>query len=67
MRRGCITVCEVQCDECHRFLEYGERYLIIDDEKGSSQRFCGDCCTKRGYTSLEEEKGKEIVTFFSQD
>ena len=67
MRCGCIIVCEVQCDGCHRFLEYGERYLIIDDEKGNSQRFCGDCCMKRGYTSFGEGKGKEIVTFFSQD
>jgi len=64
VRCGCIAVGEVQCDGCHRFLGYGERYLVIDDEKGNSQRFCFDCCLKRGHASYREEKGEKIATFF---
>ena len=67
MRRGCITVGEVQCDGCHKFLEFGERYLVIDDEEGNSQRFCIDCCFERGYVSYREEKGEKITTFFPED
>ena len=67
MRCGCIAVGKVQCDGCHRFLEYGERYLVIDDDEENSQRFCIDCCLKRGYASYKTEKGERIITFFPRD
>lgn len=67
MRRGCIAVGEVQCDGCHKFLEYGERYLVIDDEKGNSKCFCVDCCFERGYASYRVERGEKIITFFPKD
>ena len=31
MRRGCISLGDVQCDECHRIIPYPERYLVIDE------------------------------------
>ena len=67
MHRGCIVVGKVQCDGCHRFLEHGERYLVIDDEKGNSRRFCVDCCFERGYASYRMERGEKIITFSPED
>ena len=32
MRRGCIAVEQVQCDECGRTIKHPERYLIMDKE-----------------------------------
>jgi len=66
LRRGCIAVGKVQCDVCHRFLEYGERYLMVDDEGEQSQRFCVDCCLSRGYASYRTEKGEKIIVFFPE-
>ena len=67
MRCGCIAVSKVQCDICHRFLEYGERYLLVNDEGEQSQRLCLDCCLSRGDASYKSEKGEKIITFFSGD
>ena len=65
MRRGCIAICKVECDGCHRSLDQGERYLVVDDEKGEKRRFCIDCCLARGYASYgtEKEKEKGAITF----
>ena len=63
MRRGCIAIGKIGCDGCHRPLNYGERYLVIDDEKGEKKRFCVDCCLSHGYASYKMEKGEETITF----
>ena len=34
MRRGCISLGEIQCAECHRVIPYPERYLAIDEKGG---------------------------------
>jgi len=67
MRRGCIAIGKVQCDNCHKFLEYGERYLTIDDEEGKGQHLCVDCCLSRGYASRRTEKEEQTITFFPED
>lgn len=67
MRRGCIAVGKVECDDCHRPIKHGERYLVINGEKDRKQRLCVDCCRKLGYISYEAEKGKEIVTFLLKE
>jgi len=67
MRCGCIAVGKAQCDGCQRTIEYGERYLVVDNEEGQSQRFCVDCCLKRGYAFSMVEKGEEGITFFPRD
>ena len=70
MRRGCVSLGEVQCDECHSTIPYPERYLAIDekdgieDEAGDTQRYCVECCLKKGYAYYKEEKGERILTFF---
>ena len=67
MRCGCIAIGEVRCDGCHRFLHYGERYLAVDGESGEIQRFCVECCLKRGDASYETEKEEQVITFFPPD
>jgi hypothetical protein len=34
MRRGCISLGEVKCDECQRMIPYPERYLGVLSEEG---------------------------------
>jgi len=72
MRRGCISLGNVQCDDCHRVIPYLERYLVIDEEdgveveEGETSRYCVDCCLKKGYAHYREEKGEQILTFFPE-
>ena len=72
MRRGCVSLGETQCDDCHCTIPYPERYLVIDEEdgvetgKGKTLHYCVDCCLKRGYAHYKIEKGQRILTFFSE-
>jgi len=65
MRRGCISLGDVQCDDCHRSIPHAERYLVIEEE-GGELRLCLDCSLKRGYAHYKEEKGERILTFFPE-
>jgi hypothetical protein len=67
MHRGCIAVGKVECDGCHRLMQYAERYLIINGEGDEKQRLCVDCCLSRGYISYGTEKGKQIITFLPKE
>jgi len=72
MRRGCISLGEVRCDDCNRIIPYPERYLAVDekdgveDEEGETAHYCVDCCLKKGYASYKMEKGENILTFFPE-
>ena len=72
MRRGCISLGEVQCDECHQIIPYPERYLVIEekdcieDEAGETHRYCVECSLKKGYAHYKLEKGERILTFFEE-
>ena len=72
MRRGCISLGEVQCDDCHRVIPYLEPYLAVDEkdgvevEKGETSRYCVDCCLKKGYARYRTEKGEQVLTFFPE-
>ncbi len=67
MRRGCISIGITQCDGCHRYLGYGERYLVIGEDESNERRLCVACCLKQGNASYKNEEGKETITFFSQE
>ncbi|MDH4367990.1 MAG: hypothetical protein OEV57_07695 [Dehalococcoidia bacterium] len=67
MRRGCIAIGKVECDGCHRPIEFGERYLLMDGEGDERQRLCIDCCQSDGYVSYGTEKGKQIITFLPKE
>ena len=66
MRCGCISLGDVQCDECHRIIPYPERYLLIDQEEDEKIRLCVDCCLNKGYAAYKVEKGERVLTLFSQ-
>ncbi len=72
MRQGCISLGDIQCDECHRTIPYSERYLAIDEEKGvevevgKTAHCCVECALKKGYAHYKEEKGDRILTFFPE-
>ena len=70
MRRGCISLGEIKCDECQNVIPYPDRYLVVDekngveDDEGEPRRYCVECCLKKGYAHYKEEKGEQILTFF---
>jgi hypothetical protein len=70
MRRGCISLGDVKCDECQKPIPYPDRYLIlnetngVEDEEGDIQHYCVECSLKKGYAHYKEEKGERILTFF---
>ena len=72
MRRGCISLGEVQCGECQRTIPYPERYLVVnekdgkEDEEGEPCRYCIDCSLKKNYAHYKTEKGEQILTFFEE-
>lgn len=72
MRRGCISLGEVQCDVCQRTIPYPERYLAVDEEdgveveKGNKVRYCIQCALEKGYARYKEMKGEMVLTFFPE-
>jgi hypothetical protein len=72
MRRGCISLGEVNCDLCQRTIPYPERYLAVDEEdgieveKGKTVHYCIECALQKGYAHYKEEKGERILTFFPE-
>jgi len=66
MHRGCISLGDVQCDDCHRTIPHSERYLATEETEGVILRLCVDCCLKKGYARYKVEKGKQILTFFPE-
>ncbi|MFC1939126.1 hypothetical protein ACFLXO_00355 [Chloroflexota bacterium] len=70
MRRGCISLGDIECNECHRTVPYSERYLAIDEEEGAEVEagkttyYCVECVLKKGYAYYKEEKGERTLTFF---
>jgi hypothetical protein len=69
MRRGCITIDEIKCDNCKKTVEHGERYLLIEDPKDETnkKRYCVECCLKKKYASYVTEKGEKVLTFFTEE
>jgi len=72
MRRGCISLGEVKCDECKRTIPYPDRYLAVEEKKGKEMEdgetahYCVECCLKKGYAHYKEEKGEKVLTFFQE-
>ncbi len=65
MRRVCISLGDVQCDQFHRIIPHSERYLIIE-EGDTTLMLCVDCSLNKGYARYKEDKGERILTFFSE-
>jgi len=73
MRRGCISLGEVQCDGCYRPIPHSERYLALGEEesaqtgKGKTAYYCKQCALEKGYAYYKEEKDGRILTFFPEE
>lgn len=67
MRRGCISLVQVECDDCHRIIPYPERYLAVDEEEGTTLHLCSDCSLKRGYARYKVERGETVLTFLEEE
>lgn len=69
MRRGCISLGDVQCDECHRTIPHSERYLTVNEEdgveaeEGKITRYCTECSLSKGYAHYKEDRGSRTLTF----
>jgi hypothetical protein len=66
VRCGCISLGDIQCDECHRTIPYPERYLVIDEAGGTILHLCINCSINKGYAHYSEEKGQRVITFFTE-
>jgi hypothetical protein len=65
VRRGGISLGDINCDGCQRPIPYPERYLLIEEE-GKLSCLCTDCCLSKGYARYTEEKGERVLTFFPE-
>jgi len=72
MRRGCMSLGDIPCDECHRIIPHSERYLAMEEEdgieveKGKTVHYCAECALQKGYAYYKEERTERILTFFPQ-
>jgi len=66
VRRGGISLGDVQCSGCKRPILYPERYLLIEEEEGKVSCLCTDCCLNKGYARYTEDKGERVLTFFPE-
>jgi len=74
MRRGCISLGDIQCDECQRPIPHSERYLALEEEngveiesgKGKTMQYCMDCSVSKGYAYYKETKDEKVMTIFPQ-
>ena len=69
MHRGCISLGDVQCDQCHRLIPHSERYLATGDEgveveARKTANYCVECALQKGLAYYNEEKDERILTFF---
>jgi hypothetical protein len=72
MRRGCVSLGEIRCDNCKRIIPTAGRYLITDeltDENGKKKtvRYCLKCCGEKGLIGERREKDEKVLTFFPPD
>ena len=71
MRRGNISLGDIQCKECMKIVPHSERYLAMDEEDGveveeggTTVYYCVECTLKKGLAYYKEEKDERILTFF---
>ncbi|MDP2917716.1 MAG: hypothetical protein Q8O16_07310 [Dehalococcoidia bacterium] len=66
MRRGCISLGNIKCDECKRTILYPERYLAIQEDS-INRTLCKDCCLSKGLAKEESSKDGRDTTFLLGD
>jgi hypothetical protein len=63
MRRGCISLGNISCDECGCNIAYPERYICILEEKGKEKRLCHNCSRDKGLIRPGSEKDEAEFLF----
>jgi hypothetical protein len=63
MRRGCISLGNIKCDQCHRNILYPERYLSLEQDNDRNLSLCVNCCGKKGLLKIESDKGGTELLF----
>lgn len=66
MKRGCISLGQVRCDDCQRLIPHPERYLAGAKKDGATERLCVDCSLKKGYARYKMERGELVLTFMEE-
>jgi len=72
MRRGCISLGEVECDVCQGIIPYPERYLTTNEEdgveveKGKAVHYCIKCALEKGYAHYKDGPDEKMLTFFPE-
>ena len=66
MLRGCISLGNIQCDECHCLIGHSEQYLLVVGEEGEKTRICMSCSMEKGYAHYKESKRERVLTFFPE-
>ena len=71
MRRGNISLGDIECKECHTIVPHSERYLVMDEDDGKEVEeggkmayYCVACAIKKGLAYYKEEKDERVLTFF---
>jgi hypothetical protein len=66
MRRACLSLGDIHCDQCQRLIEHSEQYLIITEEDGERKQLCADCSLEQGFAHYKEDKRERVLTFFPE-
>jgi hypothetical protein len=66
VRRGGISLGDIQCSKCKSPIPYPERYLLIEEKEGKMACLCTSCCLSKGYARYTEDKGERVLTFFPE-
>jgi hypothetical protein len=63
VRRGCISLGNIKCDQCHRIIRYPERYLYLEESREKHQILCLKCCQEKGLVKAGSKKEDAEVLF----
>lgn len=63
MRRGCISLGNIQCDQCGRTIRYPERYLYLEETKDKHKMLCLSCCQENGMVKAGSKKEDAEILF----
>jgi len=63
MRRGCISLGNIKCEECQRLIKYPERYMYLEESDGKSVTLCLDCCESKGLLKDENHSRSDEPLF----
>ncbi len=64
MHRGCVSLGDIKCGGCRKMVPHSKRYLVVEKD-GKVTNLCVDCCLEKGLAHYKEDKGEQVLTFFT--